>query len=355
MAEPRPDEGGEGGGLESRDAGRRRWAVRLVQLGLTVAVTWFILDRVGLTLEDVAALDGARWTPRWAPLAASVVALFVGYVASALAWGLMVRDLGGPALGPATAFRVFFVANLGRYVPGKVWQIAGLALLARRHGVSGALATGAAVLGQGFAVAGATVVGLAAFFGGGPELRRWGGVAVGVVVVVVLLFAVPAFLRRLLGLWFRLARRPLPAGLDPDPLFGLRWVLLYAANWVLYAGAFWLLVVSFDVPGGPLLVGPAFAAAYVLGYLMVFAPAGIGVREGFLVAFLEPAMGAGPGTALAVISRLWTTGVEVLPAALVATTHVGEGGEAESGRAGGGAVEPAGAGADEEGEGAGRD
>ena len=314
-------------GARGQGAAGASWPVRALQLVLTVAVTWFILDRVGLTLEDVSALDGGRWTPRWAPLAASVGALFAGYVVSALLWGLMVRDLGGPALTPLTAFRVFFVANLGRYIPGKVWQIAGLALLARRHGVSAALATGAAVLGQAFAVAGATVVGLAAFFGGGPELRRWGGIAAAVVVAVVLLFAVPAFLRKLMGLWFRVARRPLPDGLEPGPLFGIRWVTLYTLNWVLYAGAFWLLVTSFDVPGGPLLVGPAFAAAYVLGYLMVFAPAGIGVREGFLVAFLQPAMGAGPGTAVAVISRLWTTAVEVVPAALVATSHLGEGSE----------------------------
>lgn len=326
MVDPRPAEGaGSTGG-----SGKRRWAVRLLQLALTVAVTWFILDRVGLTLEDVAGLDRARWTPRWGPLAASVAVLMLGYVVSALLWGVMVRDLGGPKLAAGTAFRVFFVANLGRYIPGKVWQIAGLALLARRYGVSGPLATGAAVLGQAFAVAGATVVGLAAFFSGTPELQRWGGVAVGVVVVVVALFAVPAFLRRLMGLWFRLARRPVPEGLDPGPFFGIRWVVLYALNWVIYAGAFWLLVVSFDVPGGLLLVGPAFAAAYVLGYLMIFAPAGIGVREGFLVAFLEPAMGVGPGTALAVVSRLWATVVEVVPAAVVATTHLGDGPEAES-------------------------
>ena len=32
-----------------------------------------------------------------------------------------------------TTVRVFMVANLGRYVPGKIWQIAGLAYLAKRE------------------------------------------------------------------------------------------------------------------------------------------------------------------------------------------------------------------------------
>lgn len=330
-----PAEGGEA----AAPARGRRWGVRLVQLALTVAVTWFILDRVGLTLDDVRALDLSRWTPRWGILVVSAAVLFAGYVASAVLWGVMVRELGGPALPPWTAFRVFFVANLGRYIPGKVWQIAGLALLARRHGVSGPLATAAAVLGQAFAVAGATVVGLAAFFSGGEELRRWGGVAAVVVVTVVALFAVPAFLRRVLSFWFRVTRRPVPEGLDPGPLFGIRWVALYGLNWVVYAGAFWLLARSFGLPGGPLLLGPAFAAAYVLGYLMIFAPAGIGVREGFLVAFVQPAMGVGAASALAVLARLWATVVEVAPAAVVAATHLGErdaAGEADEGGGGSG-------------------
>jgi uncharacterized membrane protein YbhN (UPF0104 family) len=48
---------------------------------------------------------------------------------------------------------------------------------------------------------------------------------------------------------------------------------------------------------------------------MIFAPAGVGVREGFLVAFLTPFFGAGPSAVLALVARVWTTLVELLPAA----------------------------------------
>ena len=60
----------------------------------------------------------------------------------------------------------------------------------------------------------------------------------------------------------------------------------------------------------------AFGASYVLGYAMVFAPAGIGPREAFLVLFLAPHIGAPASAMLAVITRLWTTIVEVIPAGL---------------------------------------
>lgn len=312
-----------------RPWGGRRAGVRVLQIVATVAVTWFIVDRVGLTLQDVRELDADRWRPRWGPLAASSGGLLAGYGISAALWGRMVRELGGPRLEPATAVRTFLVANLGRYVPGKVWQIAGLALLARRHGVPASVATAAAVLGQGFALLGATLIGLAAFFRGPPEAGPWGIVAGSVALGLVILLAVPGFLRWMLDVWFRLARTPVPERLRLAPSFGVRWLALYSLNWTVYAGAFWGLARAFGLDVSIVVAGPAFAAAYVLGYAMIFAPAGIGVREGFLVAFLQPSLGAGPAGALAVIARLWTTVVEVGPAGAMAALRFRDGPEGE--------------------------
>jgi hypothetical protein len=56
-----------------------------------------------------------------------------------------------------------------------------------------------------------------------------------------------------------------------------------------------------------------FPAAYLLGYVAVFAPAGLGIREGFLILFLNPILGTGSGV-VAVSARLWTTLMELLPA-----------------------------------------
>ena len=64
-------------------------------------------------------------------------------------------------------------------------------------------------------------------------------------------------------------------------------------------------------------VGPAFAAAYVLGYLALFAPAGAGIREGFLVVLLQPVMVQEVGVVFAVIARLWTTTFELIPALIL--------------------------------------
>lgn len=294
----------------------RRWGVRALQVALTVLVTWWILDRVGLSLDQLAGVDPAAWRPAWGPFALSCALLAAGYAMSGWIWGVMVRDLGGPALPPLAAVGMYMVANLGRYVPGKLWQIAGLAVLARRRGVPAAVATAAAVGGQAVALAGAALVGLGAIVAGPPGLRRWTPWVVAGAAVVVLVVAVPALARRALALWFRVARTEVPDDVDAGGAHGFKWLALYTANWTVYALAFAALAASFGLPGSVFQVAPAFAAAYVLGYVVIFAPAGIGVREGFLVALLGPVMGAVPAGVLAAVARLWTTVVELVPAAV---------------------------------------
>jgi len=292
-----------------------------------VLVTWFILDRVGWSLDQLGTVDPTLWTPEPLGLLAASLLLFAGYAGSAVIWGRMVSDLGGPRLPGWTSVQLFMVANLGRYVPGKVWQIAGLAALARRRGVPASTATAAAVLGQGLALVAATAVGLGALVGGPTRLASWAPWAAAAVGAGVVLGLLPPVFRRLAALWFRLARQEEPEGLGS--LQALGWLALYGVNWVVYAVAFWMLVASLGVDAPLLPVASAFAAAYVLGYVMIFAPAGLGVREGFLVALLTPHLGPGPSGAAAVVARLWTTGVELVPAALFWVRIVKEDGTGE--------------------------
>ena len=296
------------------------WLVRAGQLALTVAVTWFIVDRVGLDLAALADLGPAAWTPDALLFTVASVLLLAGYFLAASVWGLIVRELGGPSIPAGEAIRLFMIANLGRYIPGKVWQIAGLAALAKGRGVSAMTATGAAVLGQGLALVAAAAVGMGAFLAGPEEFRRWGMVGAIVVVVGVVLVSIPRVFARLARFWFRLSRTE-----SQDPvgsLHGLRWLALLGFSWILQAGAFWVLALSLDLEGALVPVASAFAAAYVLGYAMIFAPAGLGPREGFLILFLTPHFGATSSGVIAVVSRLWTTLVELVPAGLFWMRHL---------------------------------
>ena len=83
----------------------------------------------------------------------------------------------GQRLEGWTAARIWTVSSLGKYLPGKVWAIAGMAMMAREAGVAPWAATGSAVIlqmlaiGTGAAVAGRHRRARAGI--GQAGLRRW--------------------------------------------------------------------------------------------------------------------------------------------------------------------------------------
>jgi len=286
-----------------------------VQLLLTVLVTWFILDRLGVSMADVRELGPQWWRPDPLWLAVASLVLFGAYVLSGLLWVFMTRELGASDLGLYAGLGVYLLANLGRYVPGKVWQVLGLAYLAGREGVDPPIATSAAVLGQALSLGGACLVGSLALLNAPPGLRGYAPWVIGAVGLGVLLTLSRRLMSSALDLWARLLKRG-AAPTAPGRTFGVRWALAYALNWLLYGAAFVLFVRAFEGGGEFLPLASGFVAAYLLGYLALFAPAGIGVREGFLVAILSPLLGVG-AVAVAAWSRLWLTAIEVLSALVV--------------------------------------
>ena len=43
---------------------------------------------------------------------------------------------------------MYFVGNLGRYIPGKIWTVAGMAYMGARHGIPAVVSAAAAVFAQ---------------------------------------------------------------------------------------------------------------------------------------------------------------------------------------------------------------
>ena len=286
------------------------------QVVLTAAATYFLFRSLSVSRSELGTIDPADWTPRLGRIVASFAVLLAAFAYSVALWARLVRTFGGPRLGLLRAVAVFFIANLGRYIPGKLWQILSLAYLSGREGVSPTVASSAAVLGQLFSLgAAALLAGLAMAYGavvGLPvDLLPW---AAGLAILVGLVTTVPPLLRRILGLAFRLGRHSTPAP-ELDRWFGVRWTALYLPSWIGQGVAFGLLWSSF--PGlaavaWPVAVG-VFAGAYFVGYAALFAPAGIGVREGALAIMLAPWLGGTQAALLAVFSRIWMTLGELIP------------------------------------------
>lgn len=292
---------------------------RVAQIVL-VAAALFVL--AGLLRREWPRLREVPIAPDAALLAAATITWVVAFALLAGAWA---RSLGwwGDRLRSRDALRIFFLSNLARYIPGAIWQFAGLAALTSGAGVSPLRAT-AAVLLQQLVLLGTGLV-LAIMLS--PEFL---GPAIGgsmtstpapwrIAAALALLALFTMILPRSMPLvrrgLQRFARRdlvvPRMSSLDFAGHVGVAAVAL-----VLYGLSFWLFGRGVLGAAAPILwlAVAAYVAAYVVGILAVFAPGGIGFREGALTAALAPAIGLERALFLALGARLWQIGIEVLGA-----------------------------------------
>lgn len=283
---------------------RWRW---IGQLALAALLIWFVGRALAGQWEAIRAADlrvriHAGWLALSLALALATFGLQIASWRQALqGWRqrLRWRELA----------ETWFLSNLGRYIPGKVWSVAGLVVLSARQGVEGWAATAGAVVMQAIGLGTALAVVAATLPGAATGFRV--ALGAGIALATVLLVAWQPVVDRLRRLVPRLeGLRPLPG-----PALLLSTALTVGA-WVAYGLSLWALSRALGHP--PVLpVGLAvggFALAYSAGLLALFAPGGVVVREGVLVALLTPSLGAGPALTLSLASRLTLTVAELAAA-----------------------------------------
>jgi len=289
------------------------------KLALTALVAWFVWRSVDVQLAEVGDIDWRAVNVDMPLLLSSVAVLFGELALGAWLWSQLVGRLGGPHVPVATAAAVIILANFGRYVPGKVLNIVGVAALADRARCPVPVAVAASLLCQVMHLAGAAIV-------GGWTMLQLSGVsppfvatAVAASLVALVGFARHGRVQAALAWALRRInrRRPSDAALDFRSMAGpasLPWVAAFVAKWFVYGLAFSLLAKSLGADGSLLFYSTVFAGAYLTGYVAVLAPAGVGVREATLVAMLAPVLGPGASVVLAVAQRAWITAFEMIAA-----------------------------------------
>ena len=257
-------------------------------LALAVALQW----------DAIQTFD---WHLSWLPFLGAVCLFSLGPLAGGTAFWLILRDLA-PQARFGSSIWVWERSFAARYVPSGALTVAVRVLERERLGATRAQILSATAYEQLVAVAAAAAVSLAAFALAG---RKPPLVAV-VILVGVLVIAVPA---QPVARWW--GRRRKDAGRLPESVLVRSRVLVEAAllcacSWLAAGVAAWTFVAAVTAeptPSFPYLLG-AYTFAWLVGFVVPFAPSGLGVREATLIALLSPVVGGGAATALSVGLRL---------------------------------------------------
>lgn len=240
----------------------------------------------------------------------ALVCLLAALMASMMSWRAMIEDLGSKLSIPV-ASRIFFVGQLAKYVPGSVWSVFASMEIGRDHDVPRAHSGSATLLMYPLNVVVAVSVGAVALPFSSPERVRHYAWALAVLPFCLVVLH-PRVLGPVLNRLARLLRRESLA-VTPSVRGMAR-----AGGWALATcllSSLHIYVLARDLgASGPdllLLSCGAWATAWVVGFLLIIFPGGIGPRDVALVQLMQPALAIGAGTVLVIASRLLFAVAEV--------------------------------------------
>jgi uncharacterized membrane protein YbhN (UPF0104 family) len=293
---------------------------RVVRLGFLAVA----LSLLGLALADQA---GALWHEvqqlSFPVVLLALVLNFCGLVCSLMVWRELLADLGS-RLSVPEAWRIMFIGQLAKYIPGSLWPVLAQAELGADRGIPRSRSALSVVLSYGvMTCSGAVVAAIALPFATAASVVQYLWIFFVIPVAAALLS--PPVLNRLLRLLLRLTRRaPLEQGVSYRGLARtMAWAL---ASWLCNGTMVYVLLrhLGGHQQGTLLISVGAYSLSWVAGFLAVFAPAGAGVREAVMVAVLSARASAPIPLTVALLARAASIVCDALSAA-VAAALVGRG------------------------------
>jgi uncharacterized membrane protein YbhN (UPF0104 family) len=282
---------------------RKQLLVRLSTLaGIVVALGGcaFVAHRLAVGWSDYHdVIAHARWG--WLLLALPLAAF--GMTSVGMVWRRIIIALGGD-VSRRQIFVWYQIGQMAKYLPGGVWPMVGRGEMAVRGGTRRSLAYNSVALSMGAAYLCAMLVSAALV----PLIvltsdDLGGGLWVFFLIPVGLAVLHPTVLGRM----FRLAEKVLGGGEEqqvPGWIESVTLVLRHVLSWLCIGVATWFVALTFD-PHAPFLeIVFAGILSWVIGFIIVFVPGGLGVREAAFTAAAGHSLSPEIAATVAVVSRL---------------------------------------------------
>jgi len=281
-----------------------------------------LVSSIGLIigLAGMAFLLRTMWTHRdemkdsfshltWSSLVGAVFFAFMSMSYLGWMWGrLLLRR--GYKVPRAQLVSWYYTGQLGKYVPGGVWAVVGRAEMAVRGGVPRADAYSVTGLSM------FTTYSAAALCAALGSLLSWERPMIGAALLLALLFglsvyAIAPLRQRLMGLL-----RKVTSGTNeltaPKDMLAL--TIVQVPAWIMISLSTTITAHAFGAEVGVLHMFFVSSLSWLIGFLVIGAPGGLGVRESIFTGLLSASIGTSTALSLAVASRMIFVSVDFLGA-----------------------------------------
>ena len=275
-------------------------------------IRWFFL---AIALAALIRVIIKNWNPlvtalatlSW-QIAAAGFLLAVVYIFFTLwPWRVILADLGSP-LDWSTATQLFGISQVGKYIPDGVWNIVAATKIGRDHNIPARRSVTAMTVAVLSSLLTGTGIGVITIIGTSVAIQAPTWAILPLLIALIALLMSPV-LNRLIAFGFNLFEKPAPERQISFKSLGLA-TLLAVIAWRIAGIQIWLLAYGFgmdlSISNMALSIG-AYALAWVAGFLVVFVPAGTGVREGVLGLLFAGSLSSEGILAVVLVSRITMT------------------------------------------------
>jgi uncharacterized membrane protein YbhN (UPF0104 family) len=290
---------------------RRIRSLQILQWAIVLAVFLFLGKMVW---DNWSQVKDTQFTFRPFPLLSSTLIFVFSYFIQIWAWYLITLKLK-IALSPSETLKSWFYSQLGKYLPGKVWLLLSRFYFYESRGKSKKSISVALYFEIVTIIAAAGLIFLAALIFHREIWLFYSWRQSGWLVLLLLLGFVslhPRVLQKILN-WILVQFKWEPISLSIS-YSNILWILFVCiVSWVVGGVGFYLFVDSV-YPVAPqyiLFLTGALAISSTLGLIAIFAPSGLGVREGALVYLFSSIMPTPVAVIISILTRIWMTLIEI--------------------------------------------
>lgn len=288
-----------------------------VQLAIGAVVVYFVAQYASQQWDEVRQVE---FEASKATLGVAQLLIASGFLLFPIGTWLLMRDLR-IELPFHEIWQAYFLSHAAKYLPGSLWSLPGRALLYNRRGVSARNSVEVVFWESGLILVGACLaaaIGLP-FLEGFPYRFELALAFLGAAVFLLVFAAVG--LSPILGNFFQRSRAEWLGRLGEKMQSQLSYKavllvsLFFAADWFVIGLGFSVLVGAFGetvVLNSWLGLTGLFTAAWAAGFVVVFAPGGIGVRDGLLVWGVSRLLGDPYPLVIAGLARLAWMAAELI-------------------------------------------
>ena len=249
-----------------------------------------------------ASFAGYNLTFNLTFLIISFVLLGLSHILASIGWNLILKLLKSN-IPQKSASGIYFISQLGRYIPGKIWYILGRVGMTRKYNIPKRIIILSGFLELVLVMASASIIFLLAliFFPIIPEIQTYLPY-LAILIVLILIGIHPISLNLILKI---LKKTEIKIKLSYIKI--LLTLLFFILVWAIKGIAFYYLISSITLLDISNLfwVISVFSISWVIGYLILITPGGIGAREGLIVYLLTPLFPLPITVAISLLTRIW--------------------------------------------------